>query len=228
MLQLLFSAFVIILTTRSSHAFTIVHNNPVTATRQRQQPSSASSWAQQRVLQLWSTKLPDIENMKAGEMRHELESYGISTRSFLEKSELREAVEKARAEGKQPKKQTTTTTTRESSSSSKDADASTTGKVDSASREERIHSEMEKAKSMKVGDLKKELKALGVSTKSFFEKSEFVRAYAEAIVDGKQKRNAQQQEEVRDPSYRDVIMQKMNARDPRLLQGTIIDVTAKV
>ena len=40
---------------------------------------------------------------------------------------------------------------------------------------------------MKVGELKSELESLGVSTKSFFEKSEFVRALAEARVDGVKK-----------------------------------------
>jgi hypothetical protein len=41
---------------------------------------------------------------------------------------------------------------------------------------------------MKVSDLKKELSQLGVSTKTFFEKSEFVRALAEARVEGVKKR----------------------------------------
>ena len=43
---------------------------------------------------------------------------------------------------------------------------------------------MEKLKGMKAGEMKKELEALGVSTKSFFEKSEFQKALAEARVDG--------------------------------------------
>ena len=45
---------------------------------------------------------------------------------------------------------------------------------------------------MKAGELKAELESLGISTKSFFEKSEFVKACAEARVDGttKQETNA--------------------------------------
>ena len=43
--------------------------------------------------------------------------------------------------------------------------------------------EMEKANNMKVGDLKMKLMAMGVLTHSFCEKSEFVRAYAEAMVE---------------------------------------------
>lgn len=45
-------------------------------------------------------EMMDISKMKASEMRKELESYGISTKSFFEKSEFEEALKKARAEGK--------------------------------------------------------------------------------------------------------------------------------
>ena len=91
-------------------------------------------------------------------------------------------------------------------------------------REERIAKATKDAKAMKVGDLKKALQSMGVSTKSFFEKSEFVKAYAEAVADGTKSGSA---EEEYDPSYRDVTMQKMNARDPRLLRGTLIDIKVK-
>jgi hypothetical protein len=122
-----------------------------------------------------------------------------------------------------------------SSSSSSSSDS-----VDgSKSRAERIQEEMANAKSMKVGDLKKELESRGISTKSFFEKSEFVRAYAEAIVDNVSKsksgsssssstssarKQAAAQDEPYDPSYRDVTTQRFNARDPRLLSGVVIDI----
>ena len=100
------------------------------------------------------------------------------------------------------------------------------------SRDERIKIEMEKASKMRIGDLRKELEALGVSTKSFFEKTEFVKAYAEAFVDGvksatvnnaRSKSSASTNEQF-DPSYRDVIMQKFDRRDPRLAQSKVIDV----
>ncbi|KAL3809452.1 hypothetical protein ACHAXA_001280 [Cyclostephanos tholiformis] len=55
---------------------------------------------------------------------------------------------------------------------------------DSKIRRERIQREMEKCNAMKVGELKKELESYGISTRSYFEKSEFVRAVAEARVDG--------------------------------------------
>ena len=48
--------------------------------------------------------------------------------------------------------------------------------------EEKIQAEIDKAKGMKISELKMKLMAKGVLTTSFVEKSEIVRAYAEAIV----------------------------------------------
>jgi hypothetical protein len=101
---------------------------------------------------------------------------------------------------------------------------------------------IEKASNMKAAELKKELEARGISTKSFFEKTEFVRAYAEAVVDDIPKKEGSSSsgsssspggarsrratpEEPRDSSYRDVTTAKFNARDPRSLSGVVIDVT---
>jgi hypothetical protein len=95
---------------------------------------------------------------------------------------------------------------------------------------------------MKVGELKKALQDLGISTKAMLEKTEFVTAYAEAVVDGvvgKDKQTTSSsssssakppptaaKEEPYDPAYRTVVMQKLERGDPRMLQGTVIDVTA--
>merc|ERR1712071_249636 len=80
------------------------------------------------------------------------------------------------------------------------------------SREELIAKEIiDIEKNMKIGEMKTELKAMGIPTRSFFEKSEFVQALAKARVDGKQKAaggGGSQQDEPFDPSYRDVVMQK--------------------
>ena len=193
-----------------------------------------------RNTQLYAEALQDIESMRAGEIRKELESYGISCKSFFEKSELVEALKKARAEGKTPINGAVNGDA-SASSSTTSSGASTgagSGNADSgASRDEKIKAEMEKCKTMKVGDLKKELQSLGVSTKSFFEKSEFVKALAEARVDGVKKRGGagqgfgrgsqpQEEDEPYDPSYRDVVMQKMNVdpRDPRMGRGPLIDI----
>jgi hypothetical protein len=176
-------------------------------------------------VQLFS--VPNAQEMKAGEIRSELESYGISTKSFLEKKELIKALETARKQRNIPyndvngcgNKDRTGWGSRKTKVGKKDE-----GKNNGIpSREERLATEMENAKTMKVGDLKKELQNLGVSTRSFFEKTEFVKAYAEAIVDGAEKA-AGKKKEAYDASYRDVSMQKMDSKNPRLLQGTIIDV----
>ena len=172
--------------------------------------------------------LPNVTEMKASDIRKELESYGISTKSFLEKKELVEALEKARLEGKKPKSDAKSA--EEPKTTKTTATDTNTGSA-TKGRPERIQEEMAKANAMKVGDLKKELESRGISTKSFFEKSEFVRAYAEAVVDSVQKgatstgtRNGAKQpvqDEPYDSSYRDVAVQKL---DPRQLSGMVIDV----
>jgi hypothetical protein len=132
--------------------------------------------------------------MRAGEIKKELESYGISTASFVEKSELVAALEKARADGLKPKEKpktsTTTTTTTSTSSSSKTKEEETP--KDTRPREERLKEELEKCQAMKAGELKKELQERGISTASFFEKSDFVKALAEARVDGVQKKDEEE------------------------------------
>ena len=158
--------------------------------------------------------------MKANEIRQELESYGISTRAFLEKKELVAALEQARADGKKPIEKETTKTP-------SDVNGKQASSAEASSRSEKIAAEKTKAKAMKVGELKKALQDMGISTKSFFEKSEFVQAYAEALVDGTSKKKVGQQtpkeDEPYDPSYRDVVMQKFN---PQVLgRGSVIDVS---
>lgn len=173
----------------------------------------------------------EINKMRVKEIRDELESYGINTKSFLEKSELIEALITARKEGKTPINDVKT------SSSSSTTDTNTYTNDDSsrsANRKERIQEEMENCKSMKVSDLKKELESYGISTKSYLEKSEFVRAVAEARVDGIKKSSSggpsgagQQTEEQRDPSFRDVTVSKLSGDSKMGLGGTVIDVKAR-
>lgn len=151
----------------------------------------------------------EIKSMRVGAIKQELESYGISTRAFLEKSELVDALITARKEGKEPiSTQATTSTTSSSSSSSTSSAAetssststttTTTAPANTEERQLRINEEQEKCKAMKVQELKTELESLGVSTKSFFEKSEFVRALAEARVDGVKKSKKKKRRTVSD------------------------------
>jgi hypothetical protein len=119
--------------------------------------------------------------MRAGELKKELESYGINTKSFLEKKELVAALQQARADGLQPIKTTTTNTAETAGSSSSSSSSSS---YSTLSREERLAQEVAKLQEMKATDMKKELQERGVSTKALFEKYEFVQALAAARVDG--------------------------------------------
>lgn len=131
-----------------------------------------------------SSTSPEAPSMRVAELKKELESYGISTKTFLEKSELVEAVEKARAEGKTP-----TASSSPTESSSSQSESSSSSSSDSESREEKLIKEMEKCKATKASELKAELQSYGINTQSFFEKSEFVKACAEARVDGATKQS---------------------------------------
>jgi hypothetical protein len=163
----------------------------------------------------------DIKSMRAKEIKEELESYGIPTASFVEKSELIEALESARAQGLKPKKEkkkrrveepeTTTTTTTSSSS--------TTKEEPTRPREERLAEEMENCKAMKATDLKKELQERGISTASFFEKSDFVKALAEARVDNVTKGGSGSDEEGY-AEYTDVEVLTDDASGPRQRRDT--------
>lgn len=183
----------------------------------------------------------EINSMKAKDIRQELQSYGIPTKAFFEKSELVDALITARKEGKTAVKEedasSAASSTTTNASSETTASASSSGdntNNTSASRQERLNQEMEKCKSMKVGELKKELESYGVSTKSFFEKSEFVKAVAENRVDGVKQTStgggsssssSRVNEEPRDPSFRDVTVSKF--KDKALLGRGVIDVKAR-
>ena len=175
----------------------------------------------------------EISAMKAKQIRQELEAYGIPTQSFFEKSELVEALVNARKVGKTPVDGANgagATASDDGSSGSSSSSSSSTSNG-GGNRQERIKKEMEKCKQMKVGELKKELQSAGVSTKSFFEKSEFVRAVAELRVDGPKKTagasGSRVNEEPRDPSYRDVSVSKFSGDKGLLLGGGVIDVKAR-
>ena len=177
--------------------------------------------------------LPEIGDMRMGEIRNELESYGISTKSFLEKKEMVEALEQARNEGKSSNANSSTTSSNNSNSSNNNNNNSNSNNnnnnnnKEEKSRGEKIKEEMSKANESNVKELRTKLQAMGISTKSFFEKSEFVKAYAEAVVDGVSatgtngSTSASVKEEPFDSSYRDVVMQKF---DPRMLRESVIDV----
>ena len=72
----------------------------------------------------------EISAMRVKELKQELESYGISTKSFFEKGEMVAAVLKARKEGKTP---TDTGANGETASTNSDASSSRSGSASTAS-----------------------------------------------------------------------------------------------
>lgn len=137
----------------------------------------------------------DIDSMRISAMKQELESYGISTKAFLEKKELVEALKKARADGLKPKENSKSSSSgggpssSSTTASSASASASETKKTeDSRPRVDRLNEEIARCEKMKNSELKQELKERGISTAAFFEKSEFVEALAAARVDGVNKK----------------------------------------
>ena len=168
---------------------------------------------------LFSATLQEIEKMKASEIKNELESYGISTKAFLEKSELIEALKDARAKGLKPKKTatrasstSTTTSSSSASGSSSSSSGKTTDKPSKENRDEKLKEQRKACETMKVSELKAELKSLGVSTKALFEKSELVEALAAARVDGVKKVQDDDEEEA---VYADVEVITDNVTGPR-------------
>ena len=157
--------------------------------------------------------LSEIAQMKVADIRNELESYGISTRAFLEKKEMVQALQRARIIRQQY--------------------PPPPPPPHDLSRQERIEQEMKKAENMTLRELTKQLRSVSISTQTFFEKREFVQAYAEAIVDGRLQpivtttesradRNQVVSEVLDDPSYRDVEVQRMGQVDRSFMAGGIL------
>jgi len=99
-------------------------------------------------------------NMNVGDLKRELQARGIDTESFVEKRNLVKAYVEAVIVG----------TAGEGAAAEAD--------------EEPLNKETAKAMSMNVGELKRELQARGISTESFVEKRNLVKAYVEAVVVG--------------------------------------------
>jgi len=105
-------------------------------------------------------------SMKVPELRKELQALGIDTRTFVEKSEFVEALAEARIAGRAQ-------------------DGTGVAQEDGVSQEDKVALEISRCQSMRVSELKKELEALGISSKRFLEKDEFVKALAEARASGR-------------------------------------------
>mmetsp|Transcript_12096 Transcript_12096/g.22488 ORF Transcript_12096/g.22488 Transcript_12096/m.22488 type:complete len:299 (-) Transcript_12096:71-967(-) len=163
---------------------------------------------------LWyvSTDLPDISEMKASEMKKELESYGVSTKSLFDKTEFEKALKEARVKQERlevadikdrinigndkervaaPENGRKTVWGRRNGNRKKwssrepaKSETSTTSKSSTTgTRDERYQNALQEGIAMKLSELKQELKDRGISTEAFFEKVDMAKAYAEAIAD---------------------------------------------
>jgi len=155
-----------------------------------------------------SNTLDDIDGLTAGEIRQELQSYGIDTRSYFDKSELVAALRMARYERRSF---SADDYAEPSPPGTRAGGATGTSSSSPTSREEEIRRKTEQYKSLSVSELKMRLQELGVSTKAFFEKSDFVRALAE--------------EDAYDPDVRDVTPTKFRF-DPydKQFKDVLIDI----
>jgi len=277
-------------------AFVVPKYNQQASTFTQKRKTSPST-----ILSYADTPEDSLPNMKASEMKKELESFGISTKSMFDRKEFEKALIEARLDdlkkrrkskltNEKDKKETTsvdsseTDTTsmwgktkkkkeknddfrekmsstwknvastaknvlethkKKSSDNSSSKEKSTSSKKKSA-RQRRFELAMEEGRAMKLSDLKNELTDRGISITSFFEKSDLIDAYANAIAEnvkkleyetkndkkssrGKKKNTKKKSSNYRnnenfDPSYKDVVM---HAFDPSsILPGdVIIDIT---
>ena len=127
-------------------------------------------------------------SMSTNEIKKELERCGINTAVLLKKKDLVKVfLEKANSEELVSGR----TSNEESSSTASTFSTSDSSKFNDDKRPQWLEEEIANCQAMKLGELKKELEERGVSTSSFFEKSEFVQALAEARVGG----NARKSEE---------------------------------
>ncbi|KAG7367934.1 SAP domain containing protein [Nitzschia inconspicua] len=219
-----------------------------------------------RVSPLWyiSTELPDLSEMKASEMKKELESYGISTKSLFDKNEFEKALREERAnqmntdvesikdrinrgseaassfsQSEKKKQRENSQTDHASSPNQWKTTAQSSPPKDSS--DSKYHNAFQEGISMKLSELKQELKDRGISTSAFFEKVEMAKAYAQAVADNvfkKEKNKVKDatssrtsegrnsyRKETFDPSYRDVQVKPFNAGLTILPGETVIDIT---
>merc|ERR1712238_195247 len=243
---------------------------------------------------LWYAESPEdslLSEMKSPDMRMELESYGISTKSMFDKKEFETALQEARRKGgledRSKTKVTTTSTTSSTTTNKKDLKqetvatssdssgekrknknkktreqkkssiwkdiasaakevlgsnakkfsdsvSSSTTKEKSSSfsaatrnnnnnnnsknntRQQRYEFALKEGAAMKISKLKNELTGRGISTASYFEKSDLIDAYANAIADN---------DTVFDPSYKNVIMSSYDPSTMILPGEVVIDTT---
>jgi hypothetical protein len=153
-----------------------------------------------------NTDLPDLSEMKSSEMKKELESYGVSTKSLFDKVEFEKALreERLKKEAKDAKtiknrirNQTDHVSTKEEGRKTTWGEPRTERKQTWAewenpvsqstpnkeTRDQNYDHAFQEGLAMKLSKLKQELIDRGISTSAFFEKAEMAKAYANAVAD---------------------------------------------
>jgi predicted HTH domain antitoxin len=153
------------------------------------------------------TDLPDLSEMKSSQMKKELESYGVSTKSLFDKSEFEKALREERlkqvpqiikdrtsfqTEHASAKEEGRKTTWREPKTERKkrwmEWEKTSSQSTPEETRAEKYDNAFQFGIDMKLSELKQELKDRGISTSAFFEKVELAKAYAEAVADNVSKK----------------------------------------
>ena len=134
----------------------------ISSIQQQQQSYHVTQQRQPLYMSITDTDTDDliseVKSMRVAAIKQELESYGISTKTFLEKSELVDALVQARKEGKTPIASSNTSASTTSTTPSSTTTATTTqAPMSNEDRQVKLQSEIEKCKATKVGDLKSEL-----------------------------------------------------------------------
>jgi len=248
-------------------------------------------------LLLWFAETPEdslLSEMKSPDIKMELESYGISTKSMFDKKEFENALKEARLNGLEDSRRKTKTTTTstpsttsnkkeynqevatssdssaekgkknekktrekkpstwkdlasaakevldskvkkfsDSVSSSKEKSSSPASNSNNKTRQQRYELASKEGAAMKISDLKNELNDRGISTVSFFEKSDLIDAYANAIADndkssptkGTTHTDRRSNDAIFDPSYKNVIMRSFDPSTTILPGEVVIDIT---
>lgn len=129
----------------------------------------------------------EINSMRAGAIKKELESMGISTRGFFDKGELVNELVRAVMEGKTPgaaaSSNAASSPSPSPSPSASSASASPAPSNADPQRAGFVAKEFERTTVLGLSELKQKLESYGVNTASYTEHKDFAQALAEIRVD---------------------------------------------
>eukprot|EP00288_Rhodomonas_lens_P014626 CAMPEP_0177707602 /NCGR_PEP_ID=MMETSP0484_2-20121128/9840_1 /TAXON_ID=354590 /ORGANISM="Rhodomonas lens, Strain RHODO" /LENGTH=190 /DNA_ID=CAMNT_0019219129 /DNA_START=317 /DNA_END=886 /DNA_ORIENTATION=+ len=169
-------------------------------------------------------EVDSLKAMKAKELKAELRERGIACDDIFDKDELVQKLAHARAnninnQSAQPSASSAQTETQTSSSSSSSAkpadpapDTAAAAKKEAAKTDPAAKVKAE-VQQMSIGEIRKELAAVGVSSHGLFEKAEFVQLLVQHRLQNPTGDEAPQGG--RNPEYRDVETKKMEKKEEK-------------